>query len=102
MSSTVTISPAIAVLENDFSASCLVTPWSSAASVQWKLNDKALLLRPRLSQTDTAHTTSVVVDRATERLAGRWTCAVTHQGKEWTASATLTIEGEAFFLLGRR
>lgn len=89
----VTISPAIAVLENDFSASCLVTPWSSAASVQWKLNDKALLLRPRLSQTDTAHTTSVVVDRATERLAGRWTCAVTHQGKEWTASATLTIEG---------
>lgn len=102
MSSTVTISPAIAVLENDFSASCLVTPWSSAASVQWKLNDKALLLRPRLSQTDTAHTTSVVVDQATERLAGRWTCAVTHQGKEWTASATLTIEGEAFFLLGRR
>lgn len=92
-----TISPAIVVLEMDFAASCQVTPWPTAARVQWKLNDKALLLRPRLSKSDTAHMTSVVEDRASERLAGRWVCEVTHQGEVWRASATLTVQGE--FLL---
>lgn len=93
-SSTVTVSPAVAVLDNDFSVSCRVTPWPSEARVQWKLNHKALLLRPRLDNADAARTASVVGGRLTDRLAGRWTCAVNHQGKEWEASATLTIEGE--------
>lgn len=82
-----------------FTASCQVTPWSSAATVQWKLNDKALLLRPRLSKDGTAHMTAVVEDRASERLAGRWTCEVTHQGEVWSVSASLTVEGEVLFFL---
>lgn len=94
VSPTVTISPAVVVLEMDFSASCQVTPWPGAASVQWKLNDKELLLRPSLSQTETGHTASVVESRALERLAGRWTCELTHQGEVWRASTTLTVEGE--------
>lgn len=98
MSSTVTISPAVVVLEMNFSASCRVTPWPSAASIQWKLNDKALLLWPRLSKADTAHMTSVVEDQGSERLAGRWTCEVNHQGAVWRASATLAVEGELALL----
>lgn len=96
-SSTVTISPAVVVLEIDFSVSCQVTPWPSAANVQWKLNDKLLLLRPRLSKTNTAHRTSVVEGRASERLAGRWTCEVTCQDGVWRASTTLTVEGKLVF-----
>lgn len=93
-----TISPAVVVLDMNFSASCQVTPWPSAASVQWELNDKALLLRPRVYETDAENKTSVVQDQASERLAGRWTCEVTHQGEVWRASATLTVEGELVFL----
>lgn len=92
MSSTVTVSPSVPMLENDFSVGCNVAPWPGSANLQWML-DGILFGQTEINPAD-ADTKSVVKGKAVERLAGNWTCLVTYNGKVGRASATLTLKGE--------
>ncbi|KAM9310297.1 lymphocyte activation gene 3 protein [Pholidichthys leucotaenia] len=86
----VSVSPAAALWGDDVSVTCEVTPPFSTASLQWVLNN-----RPYVPQTETTSRwgISVVKERATKELSGKWTCVVRSRGKEGRASASLSVSG---------
>ncbi|XP_028280255.1 lymphocyte activation gene 3 protein [Parambassis ranga] len=86
----VSVSPAVAIWGSSVSVTCSVTPWRTGASVQWKLNDSPFV---SLTGTTKSEGQSVVKEKATDRLAGTWTCVVGYAGKEGRASAALSVQG---------
>ena len=94
-SSTVSVFPAVPTSENIVSITCNVTPWPFGASVQWRLNNSPFVPQTGItSYRDTDTTKSVVTEKATARLTGTWTCVVYSNGKEGSASASLSVKGE--------
>ncbi|KAM4581558.1 lymphocyte activation gene 3 protein [Odontesthes bonariensis] len=82
-------SPSDAIWGNKVSVSCTLTPWPKEASVQWMLNDKMFVPSTGVITNGVG---SVVIERATERMTGNWTCVLNHKN-ERRASATLTVRG---------
>lgn len=90
---TVSISPAAPLLQQTVSVKCDVTPWPNGAYVHWILNDREFGPSSGvISNEDTSG--RIVREKATEQLAGKWTCVVGHQGKMVQASAVLSLRGE--------
>ncbi|CAK6966220.1 lymphocyte activation gene 3 protein-like [Scomber scombrus] len=84
----VSVSSAVPISGDDLSITCKVTPWPSGAKVQWKLNNS-----PFYITVDRDTDKSVVMQKATRRLSGNWTCIVSYKGKEGRASASLSVKG---------
>ncbi|XP_053182428.1 lymphocyte activation gene 3 protein-like [Scomber japonicus] len=84
----VSVSPAVPISGDALSITCKVTPLPSGAKVQWKLNNSPFYFT-NYRNTDK----SVVMQKATRRLSGNWTCIVSYKGKEGRASASLSVKG---------
>ncbi|XP_040900178.1 lymphocyte activation gene 3 protein-like [Toxotes jaculatrix] len=89
---TVSIDPPVPIWGKDVSVTCNVTPWPNGASVQWLLNNRPFVPQTRItSYRDTSK--SIVREKATVSLKGKWTCVVGFKGKEEHVSATLSVKG---------
>ncbi|XP_041797922.1 lymphocyte activation gene 3 protein-like [Chelmon rostratus] len=86
----VSISSLVPIWGSAIAISCDVTPWPHGATVQWMLNNSPFVPGAGIGS-NTAE--RVVIEKATARLTGNWTCAVGYKGKEGRASATLTVRG---------
>lgn len=91
VSCTVSISSLVPIWGSAIAISCDVTPWPHGATVQWMLNNSPFVPGAGIGS-NTAE--RVVIEKATARLTGNWTCAVGYKGKEGRASATLTVRGK--------
>ncbi|XP_070767756.1 lymphocyte activation gene 3 protein-like [Enoplosus armatus] len=86
----VSVSSSVAIWGSDVSIGCDVTPWPHGAVVQWKLNNSPFVPQTRITPN---RVKSVVTEKATARVMGKWTCVVGYKGKEGRASSTLTVQG---------
>nr|XP_019948210.1 PREDICTED: obscurin-like [Paralichthys olivaceus] len=90
---TVSISPLVVMSGRDVSVTCTVTPgFNEVTAAQWFLNDSQF---PRKTEIISPGETfkSLVKEKASARLTGKWTCVVGYRGKEGRASATLSVSG---------
>ncbi|KAF7226958.1 transcript variant X1 [Nothobranchius furzeri] len=87
--SLVSISPSSPMWGDSMSATCSVTPWPNGASVKWMVNNRPLWSQPRSTSNKPG---SVVKERATEKVAGNWTCVFNHK-KEARTTAVLSVRG---------
>ncbi|XP_071324675.1 lymphocyte activation gene 3 protein-like [Trachinotus anak] len=87
----VSFSPEALVSGMDFSVTCNVTPWAHGASMQWMLNNSPFV--PQTGIPVDRYASKSMRKKATEQLTGIWTCVVAYKGKEWRASATLSVRG---------
>ncbi|XP_076010907.1 lymphocyte activation gene 3 protein [Genypterus blacodes] len=90
----VSISSSPSLSGNKVSIRCNVTPWPELATTQWALNGAPF--RPQAEMkviTSNRDTASVVQGKATERLAGNWTCDVSYKGTQGRATAPLSVRG---------
>uniref|UniRef100_A0A8C6KI22 Ig-like domain-containing protein n=1 Tax=Nothobranchius furzeri TaxID=105023 RepID=A0A8C6KI22_NOTFU len=85
----VSISPSSPMWGDSMSATCSVTPWPNGASVKWMVNNRPLWSQPRSTSNKPG---SVVKERATEKVAGNWTCVFNHK-KEARTTAVLSVRG---------
>ncbi|XP_075965809.1 lymphocyte activation gene 3 protein [Anarhichas minor] len=88
----VSVSSSVPIWGDRVSISCNVTPWPHGASVRWTLNNSPFVPQTGIAS-NRGTSKHVVGEKATARLTGNWTCVVDYKGKEWRASAALTVRG---------
>ncbi|XP_033495786.1 lymphocyte activation gene 3 protein [Epinephelus lanceolatus] len=88
----VSVSSSGPVWGNNVLISCNVTPKPQGASVEWTLNNSPFVPQAGITS-ERGDALSVVSEKATVRLTGKWTCIVGYKGNEGRASAALTVKG---------
>lgn len=90
---TVSISSAVPIWGQELEISCNMFPRPYNPKVQWTLNGKPQAKGTRSVWNDNPML-SVVREKASMSLEGKWTCTVDYKGKVGRASATVTVNGE--------
>lgn len=98
---TVSIAPSVPVENTDVVLSCNVSPWPKEATIRWRLNGEPV--GPRESQINDTEVTPVqnvavpqrvLRVRASQSLAGNWTCVVSTGNNRGEATQHLSVTGE--------
>ncbi|XP_056143061.1 lymphocyte activation gene 3 protein-like [Lampris incognitus] len=89
----VSIYPPIPVEGNDVSFICNVTPWPKGATASWGLNGTQFM--PQIQSKISMISKNAMNGKASQSLAGDWTCVVHYNEKEWftTQSQHLSVRG---------
>uniref|UniRef100_A0A3P9P3A6 Lymphocyte activation gene 3 protein n=1 Tax=Poecilia reticulata TaxID=8081 RepID=A0A3P9P3A6_POERE len=77
--------PSTPMWGDNVSLRCSVTPWREDAVVYWTLN----------RQSFTPKAGRAVEVKASDKMAGTWTCSVHTSSNEWRASVELSVAGES-------